>query len=61
MEIKGKAIVLTNGVYNTINGFNSKDSNPFYLKRISAGIGSSMHETIVKSSGLWVRLKNIIS
>ena len=44
---------------NTINGFNSKDSNLFYLKRISAGTGTSLNETIFKSSGLWIKMKNL--
>ena len=46
-------------VLNIINGFNSNDSNLFYLKRISAGTGTSLNETIFKSSGLWIKMKNL--
>ena len=42
----------------TINGYNTINSNLFRLKRISGGMGKTVLETAVKTSGLWEFVRN---
>ncbi len=44
---------------NTVPGYNTNKSDIFRLKRIAGGLGSDLHETIVKSSGLWFLLQKL--
>ena len=46
---------------NTDEGFNTENSDLFRLKRISGGLGESLSETVVKSSGLWSIIKYLFN
>ena len=41
-------------------GFNNLNSERYELKRISAGVGNSFYEAVVKSSGAWAYLNKFI-